>query len=976
MIMTFLVWFFGIHFSQLSEARISQWQETCPAGYVLVPKNNDYVPYNFCVMKYEAKALTTAGTVDLDGCNEAGCTTGNWGTLSHSPTSVADGLPWRMVSYDTALAECRSLGNNYNLITNAQWQTVARNLELVSANWTTGSLGTGCMFTGNANDLTCGYNGANPEGGTGRNTRARLFLSNGQEVWDFSGNMTEWVADPNTFHYGPEAMMAGVTLVTHATTGILDDQVSRASKEQFGPSGTYSGCNNAGNDYCGIGNGWLSPANGAISRGGNYNDTFYAGVFMSYLLNGTGGSGSVNTGFRCTYLPNDPCINSGIIAPGTRCHGGQLFVGTLRGYDYFTTPSGCTNSANPTCAGGIDTTFKEWMGTTGSNVDIAAVPNIASASTPSSEWLSGADLTPIIAADASVSSDSYADYCNDMNFSGKSDWFQPNKTEHAYLYCKSTGANHNPIYPEEAPDCYTFGGRVSALSGFGTTDGYPSAEEVTFNSHRDQDFFSGRQNSDQKTNGGFARCMRREISRDICAGSPSTGATCRGGAIYAGTFDDGHYMVTPGGCGDSPFPICDGSTDSVTKAWRGSTGSNTDIPGVTNIASDATPSSSTQRGYVVGPIIAANASISSDSAADYCRDMVFGNYSDWYLPSKSELQYLYCNSDARSTYNPSYPNENPNCASTGVKTALLTGFANQSYHSSSEKDLDESYAQSFSDGSQSAVLKSQSLRVRCVRRFRDQVTVILSSGTSWVVPAGVTSLKSIEVWGGGGGAAGRTGGYSEGGGGGGAYSRKENYSVTPGQLIPLQVGTGGVSQANANGGAGSDTWFDGTGILLAKGGGGGVRLTYLGGVGGSSGAGVGDVLYSGGNGGDAVSGFGGGGGGASGSIFGDGSTGLSSSNNNGVNGGTALSGGTAGVGGLGGLAPGTGGSGEAHLIGGGGGGGGGANTTPGGAGGAAGGAGGFPGGGAGGPGANINGAQNSSTSLNGANGQIVIRYFP
>src|SRR4051794_20650790 len=39
-------------------------------------------------------------------------------------------------------------------------------------------------------------------------------------------------------------------------------------------------------------------------------------------------------------------------------------------------------------------------------------------------------------------------------------------------------------------------------------------------------------------------------------------------------------------------------------------------------------------------------------------------------------------------------------------------------------------------------------------KTRHLVTVVLTSGSSWTVPVGVTSLDSVECWGGGGGAAG------------------------------------------------------------------------------------------------------------------------------------------------------------------------------------------------------------------------------
>lgn len=38
----------------------------------------------------------------------------------------------------------------YSLITNAQWQTIARNIEQVSANWSGGSVGAGSLNRGHS----------------------------------------------------------------------------------------------------------------------------------------------------------------------------------------------------------------------------------------------------------------------------------------------------------------------------------------------------------------------------------------------------------------------------------------------------------------------------------------------------------------------------------------------------------------------------------------------------------------------------------------------------------------------------------------------------------------------------------------------------------------------------------------------------------------------------------------------------------
>jgi hypothetical protein len=80
-------------------------------------------------------------------------------------------------------------------------------------------------------------------------------------------------------------------------------------------------------------------------------------------------------------------------------------------------------------------------------------------------------------------------------------------------------------------------------------------------------------------------------------------------------------------------------------------------------------------------------------AARLCGDLVQGGYSDWYLPSKDELNQLYINRVA------------------------IGGFANSFYWSSTENDdLFASY-QAFNSGVQTNAIKDESFYVRAIRSF-------------------------------------------------------------------------------------------------------------------------------------------------------------------------------------------------------------------------------------------------------------------
>ena len=170
-------------------------------------------------------------------------------------------------------------------------------------------------------------------------------------------------------------------------------------------------------------------------------------------------------------------------------------------------------------------------------------------------------------------------------------------------------------------------------------------------------------------------------------------------------------------------------------------------------------------------------------------------------------------------------------------------------------------------------------------------TLTFTSSGTWAVPLGVTSVDVLVVAGGGGGGLGVGGG-----GGGGGVIHNSSYSVTPGNVITVTVGSGGLGgldwfHYSYNGGNSS------FGSITAVGGGSGNSYDSetTAGSGGSGGGGASQIDVPGGSaaGGSGTSGQGyaggsgvssyylasaGGGGGASGA-------GASSSGNSGGNGG-------------------------------------------------------------------------------------------
>jgi hypothetical protein len=80
-------------------------------------------------------------------------------------------------------------------------------------------------------------------------------------------------------------------------------------------------------------------------------------------------------------------------------------------------------------------------------------------------------------------------------------------------------------------------------------------------------------------------------------------------------------------------------------------------------------------------------------AASVCHNLTLNGYTDWYLPSRDELNQMY------------------------VNKAAVGGFAADSYWSSSEYDATGAFHQYFYDGSQYYPSKGFPYYVRCVRAF-------------------------------------------------------------------------------------------------------------------------------------------------------------------------------------------------------------------------------------------------------------------
>jgi hypothetical protein len=83
----------------------------------------------------------------------------------------------------------------------------------------------------------------------------------------------------------------------------------------------------------------------------------------------------------------------------------------------------------------------------------------------------------------------------------------------------------------------------------------------------------------------------------------------------------------------------------------------------------------------------------SGTAADICNNLSLNSYTDWFLPSKDELNQMY------------------------IQRSTIGNFGSSSYWSSSENGSFNGWGQYFDDGNQFNNTKYNSSKVRCVRRY-------------------------------------------------------------------------------------------------------------------------------------------------------------------------------------------------------------------------------------------------------------------
>ncbi len=268
---------------------------SCPTGYVPVPHNSNYTSTDFCVGKYIASQSGSQAV------------------------SVATNTPWVNITQPSAITACQANGAGYDLISNAEWQTIAQNIEQQASNWSGGALGNGFLSNGMSNGFQSSVQVANVSDSQGcyltgdscttnwDNQKRTFNLSNGNVVWDISGNAYEFMKDLNTTNFGTSNNASQVTATTNPIIGTLTGGAGIATGTAvflFGPAGNYTSLNTgtigAVQSYGGLG--WMQIGfnGGAMVRGGCISDLGYTGIFALSLDMGTSNTAGYY-GFRCVY---------------------------------------------------------------------------------------------------------------------------------------------------------------------------------------------------------------------------------------------------------------------------------------------------------------------------------------------------------------------------------------------------------------------------------------------------------------------------------------------------------------------------------------------------------------------------------------------------------------------------------------------------------------------------------------------------
>jgi hypothetical protein len=199
------------------------------------------------------------------------------------------------------------------------------------------------------------------------------------------------------------------------------------------------------------------------------------------------------------------------------------------------------------------------------------------------------------------------------------------------------------------------------------------------------------------------------------AGSGAVGLPAIGSALGGGFFAG---QISTAGNGVADYNLVVGpiaSAQNISKQWK-----------TTNTTTAGTSS------VIDGPTNSSNMNNASHPAAEFCEGLTIGGFSDWYMPAKNELEVCYYNlkpttqnnDTSYGTNTNAVPSRNSNySAGTPAQTSAAAfqaggaeAFDAEFYWASTERTSTEGWREYFADGFQGGATKTNSYRVRAIRR--------------------------------------------------------------------------------------------------------------------------------------------------------------------------------------------------------------------------------------------------------------------
>ena len=189
--------------------------------------------------------------------------------------------------------------------------TIARNIEKRGENWTSGTVGTNGLYRGHSDGTPATALAANSDDsegyeGTGNSSPSqekRTFaLSNGEVIWDLSGNVYEWNQDTIKRKDEPHSTTAPDNTFNWKEFTTVDDYgtMSYASMRPSNPN--WNATQNMGRLYTYNPSGDTTATQYAFVRGGSWRIATYAGLFTLFLYHTPAGVNS-SIGLRCVFTP-------------------------------------------------------------------------------------------------------------------------------------------------------------------------------------------------------------------------------------------------------------------------------------------------------------------------------------------------------------------------------------------------------------------------------------------------------------------------------------------------------------------------------------------------------------------------------------------------------------------------------------------------------------------------------------------------